>query len=115
VLYSFTGGSDGLYPYAGLTVGADGSLYGTTRDGGNTSACAQNPGCGAVFQLVASRESDCPWQEKILHRFSASDGWLPFAPLVIDKDGELFGTTYFGGSAECIGGCGVVFATSTKH
>jgi hypothetical protein len=115
VLYSFTGGSDGLYPYAGLTVGADGSLYGTTRDGGNTSACAQNPGCGVVFELVASRESDCPWQEKILHRFSASDGWLPFAPLVIDKDGELVGTTYFGGSPECIGGCGVVFATSTKH
>ncbi len=127
VLYSFTGGSDGLYPYAGLAVGQDGSLYGTTRDGGNTGACAQNPGCGVVFELIPPRDSRGPWpeetaeqirpwREKILHRFAANDGWLPFAPLVIDKDGELFGTAYFGGdSVACVGGCGVVFATSTKH
>ncbi len=123
MLYSFTGGSDGLYPYASLTVGQDGSLYGTTRDGGNTGACAQNPGCGVVFQLIPPPDSHGPrpdeirpWREKILHRFSASDGWTPIAPLVIDKDGELYGTTDHGGdSADCIGGCGVVFATSTQH
>ncbi len=122
VLYSFTGGSDGLYPYAGLVVGRDGGLYGTTRDGGNTGACAQNPGCGVVFQLVPPRDSRAPWpenrpwQERILHRFAAADGWLPIAPLVIDGAGVLYGTTYHGGdSAECSGGCGVVFATSTQY
>jgi hypothetical protein len=123
LLYGFAGGSDGLYPYAGLAVGQDGRLYGTTRDGGNTGACAQNPGCGVVFELTPPRDSRGPWaedirpwKEKILHRFAARDGWLPFAPLVIDKDGELFGTTYYGGdSAECVGGCGVVFTTRTNY
>jgi hypothetical protein len=128
LLYSFSGASDGLYPYAGLAVGQDGSLYGTTRDGGNTGACAQSPGCGVVFELIPPRDSPGPspeqirpaqeihpWQEKILHRFAASDGWLPIAPLIIDQDGELVGTTYLGGdSAQCVGGCGVVFATSTQ-
>ena len=116
VVYSFLGGSDGLYPWAGITVDQDGTIYGTTRDGGDTSACAQNPGCGVVFQLKPPHDSQCVWQEKVLQRFDALDGWSPFAPLVIDRDGDLVGTTFYGGaSAECQGGCGVVFATSTKH
>ena len=46
ILYSFTGGSDGSNPYAGLPV-SSGVLYGTTYTGGTSTACTG--GCGTVF------------------------------------------------------------------
>jgi uncharacterized repeat protein (TIGR03803 family) len=49
-LYSFTGGSDGAYPYAPPVEGNDGNFYGTTTAGGNTVACGG--GCGTIYKIT---------------------------------------------------------------
>jgi uncharacterized repeat protein (TIGR03803 family) len=100
VPYSFGGGTDGADPYAGL-VDVNGTLYGTTSGGGGTS-CGGTVGCGIVFSVSTSGT------EKVLHRFSlsnGSDGANPLAGLV-DFSGTLYGTTFAGGS----NGNGTVFA-----
>jgi uncharacterized repeat protein (TIGR03803 family) len=116
LLYSFPGGSDGDDPFSILVADAAGNLYGTTREGGN-SECG-GTGCGTVFEL--SPQSDGGWKETTLYTFcsqsNCSDGEEPIAgPLVRDSDGNLYGTTYFGGSAACgRSGCGVVFKLDTS-
>jgi len=50
VLHTFTGGSDGAHPEAGLIANAAGNLYGTTHSGGAGTSCVQ--GCGTVFELT---------------------------------------------------------------
>jgi uncharacterized repeat protein (TIGR03803 family) len=92
VLYSFTGGSDGGEPHAGVVVDAAGNLYGTTLYGGGR-------GAGTVFELM--RDGDGLWTEKVLHNFgSGTDGVFPYAGLSIDAAGNLYGTTASGGSHE---------------
>jgi uncharacterized repeat protein (TIGR03803 family) len=49
ILHSFAGGSDGAYPYAGLTVGKKGELFGTTKYGGGDANCTY--GYGTVFEI----------------------------------------------------------------
>jgi uncharacterized repeat protein (TIGR03803 family) len=94
VLYSFTGGADGGYPGAGLVRHWNGNLYGTTEMGG---LCH---GCGTVFKVTASGT------ESVLYSFSlGADGGQPMASLVQDKNGNLYGTTYYGGAY----GYGTVF------
>jgi len=86
VLYSFTGGSDGKWPYASVIRDRAGNLYGTTHSGGDY-------GNGTVFKLDASGN------ETVLHSFAGgSDGSVPLAGLIMDKAGNLFGTTYVGGT-----------------
>jgi len=106
VLYSFTGRADGANPYAGLLRDESGNLYGTTVQGGE-SGCGGS-GCGTVFEVTASGE------EKTLYRFTGgADGGNPFSGLVRDADGNLYGTTIYGGDLSCYNGyyygCGVVF------
>lgn len=103
VLYNFAGGSDGAYPYAGLTADAAGNLYGTTYYGGGTG-CTNNYGCGTVFRLAPDGT------ESVLHAFAGgNDGANPAAGVILDSAGNLYGTT-IGGGAGCSGyGCGIVF------
>ena len=118
VLYTFTGGTDGGLPYAGVIRDAAGNLYGTTYDGGTGDQ-------GVVFKL------DTNGKETVLHAFTGkADGGFPFAGLLRDAEGNLYGTTYGGGDSGCFrpsppsggrstrlddlppipqGGCGVVF------
>ncbi|MGH6889209.1 MAG: choice-of-anchor tandem repeat GloVer-containing protein [Rhizomicrobium sp.] len=101
VLHAFTGGEfnfDGGYPYAGLIEDRDGNFYGTTGFDGAFSG-------GTVFRLAPGGK------EKVLHAFgNGSDGWEPYARLVRDKSGNLYGTTSYGGGTGCFGtGCGTVF------
>ena len=93
VLYSFTGGTDGAYPYASLVRDAAGNLYGTTSEGGDF-ACS-SAGCGTVFKVDASGN------ETVLYSFrGGSDGAYPQASLMRDGAGNLYGTTSAGGTSK---------------
>ena len=112
VLYSFTGGSDGALPNAGLIRGRDGNLYGTTEIGGGGAGCQSAafvqayglPGCGTVFSISPAG------QLKIVYAFTGvnGDGSLLFSGVVQDERGNLFGTTAGGGSK----GAGTIFEIS---
>jgi uncharacterized repeat protein (TIGR03803 family) len=87
VLYSFTGGIDGEQPYAGLIQDAVGNLYGTTYGSSSTATF------GAVFKL------DTNGNLTVLHSFlGGTDGANPYAGVIRDAAGNLYGTTYRGGS-----------------
>ena len=96
-LYSFTGGSDGAYPYAPPVEGNDGNFYGTTTAGGNTVACGG--GCGTIYKITTAGVLTT------LYQFDITHGYAPYAPLVLGTDGNFYGTTTFGTSANA----GVVF------
>jgi uncharacterized repeat protein (TIGR03803 family) len=108
-LYAFTGGSDGIRPYAGVAPDEEGNLFGTTLEGGNAGYCANsNDGCGTVFKVDASG------RETILHAFTGGpDGGWPNAAPVLDARGNLYGTALQGGNTGCTNyqqvGCGTVF------
>jgi uncharacterized repeat protein (TIGR03803 family) len=113
-LYSFQGGSDGAVPNASVEFGPDGSLYGTTYEGGGTNC--NHTGCGTAFNLkpplTVCKTALCPWNETVLYRFSGgNDGANPDAgDLIFDEEGNIYGTTLSGGSYPCEGpGCGTVF------
>ncbi len=85
VLYTFTGGSDGALPGAGLVRDKAGNFYSTTASGGSS-------GHGAVFRL------DTTGKQTVLYSFTGgSDGGTPYAGLVQDKAGSFYGTTFEGG------------------
>ena len=103
VLYSFKGGSDGSAPQAGLTVGTNGVLYGTTEDGGTG-------GVGTIYSLTPSPSG---YAELVVHSFHpGDDGANPIAGLLAGSNGALYGMTPNGGRFPCgsSGGCGVAFA-----
>jgi uncharacterized repeat protein (TIGR03803 family) len=109
VLYSFTGGTEGAAPIGGLVMDSSGNLYGTTIMGGDLS-CFAPYGCGTVFELSISGNL------AVLYSFTggSSDGASPFATLLRDPSGNLYGTTEYGGDQSCAAGgstngCGVVF------
>jgi uncharacterized repeat protein (TIGR03803 family) len=97
VLYSFSGGADGGEPF-GLIRDSAGNLYGTTQFGGITGACAFVQGCGVVYKL------DAAGHYTVLHSFTGgADGSRPQAGVVRDSAGNLYGTTWNGGSANDAG------------
>jgi uncharacterized repeat protein (TIGR03803 family) len=93
VLHSFTGGADGRYPEAGLIRDSAGNLYGTTDQGGTA-------GAGVIYKL------DTAGNETVLYTFTGgADGTNPLLGLIRDSAGNLYGTTFTGGTA----GAGVVY------
>jgi uncharacterized repeat protein (TIGR03803 family) len=106
VLHSFAG-NDGVYPYSNLVFDQAGNLYGTTLTSGEYGG-----GGGLVFQLAPNGLGG--WTDNALYRFrgvSVGDGQNPFAGVVFDKSGNLYGTTWAGGIDNCRyqPGCGTVF------
>jgi len=99
-LYNFTVGADGGGPYGGVILDKTGNLYGTAVAGG-VNDC-RGEGCGTVFELINSGHS---WNYTVIHSFTNDDGAYPYAGLVMDKKGNLYGTTQSGG----VNGMGVVF------
>lgn len=86
VIHTFNGSVDGAYPHD-LTFDAAGNIYGTTQQGAL--------GSGTVYRL---RKVSGSWVEDILYRFTgASDGGQPKAGVIRDSNGNLYGTTPFGG------------------
>lgn len=122
VLWAFTGSpsGDGAQPVANLVFDKMGNLYGTTRIGGNSNAVPCFSGCGTVFRL--SPNPDGTWTNTILYEFCSDyedaeciDGALPQGGLILDRKGNLYGTTNGGGSQACPYqsiGCGTVFELS---
>jgi uncharacterized repeat protein (TIGR03803 family) len=120
-VYTFTG-SGGAQPESGLTIGPGGVLYGTTQYGG-AGVCATSgytqDGCGTVFQLTPPSLPGGPWTESVIYSFAGinGDGAAPVAGVVMGRNGSLYGTTLYGGSATSacpasyyvIAGCGIVF------
>ena len=102
-LYKFAAHDDAAVPYAGVAFGADGSLYGTTAGGGAHDS-------GAVFNLRPPAHFTpnifAPWNETVLYSFQGgADGANPYAGVIFDQMGNIFGTTNVGGS----GRVGTVF------
>jgi uncharacterized repeat protein (TIGR03803 family) len=90
VLHDFNS-ADGANPLGGLIFDAEGNLYGTTSAGG-----AYND--GIVFELTPTHLGG--WAEKVLHTFDRNgvDGAYPWSSLIFDAAGNLYGTTFQGGS-----------------
>ena len=105
ILHAFKGGSDGDNPAAGLDL-FEGNLYGTTYAGGDGLSCGSVAGCGTVFQLKLNARGK--WAKTVIHKFQGSDGIETLATPVFDKAGNLYGTTFEGGSGAC-NVCGTAF------
>lgn len=102
-LHTFTGGADGAYPMGKLISDPQGTiLYGTASAGGSASFGVGN---GVVFKLDVATG-----QETVLHTFTGPDGSTPKAGLTQDADGNLYGTTFYGGTY----GYGTVFKLDTS-
>jgi uncharacterized repeat protein (TIGR03803 family) len=103
VIYAFcaqTNCTDGASPWSALIADKEGNLYGTTTEGGN-------PAGGTVFRLAPDGT------ETVLYSFcqvqpDCQDGYYPYAGVTMDKAGNLYGTTEYGGAFE-LGTLGTVF------
>ena len=107
-----TGCPDGVFPTAKLVLGMDGNYYGTTEAGGTSTGC-NGSGCGTVFKINTSGQLTTLYS--FCHQSGCPDGSSPRAALVQGADGNLYGTTYFGGpNANFVcdpngTGCGTIF------
>jgi uncharacterized repeat protein (TIGR01451 family) len=97
-------------PLGGLVLDSAGNLYGTAAFGGANELISGN-GIGVVFKVTIKG------QETVLYNFcsalNCSDGFMPYAGLIQDAEGNLYGTTSAGGifDPNCAGAfsCGTVF------
>jgi uncharacterized repeat protein (TIGR03803 family) len=106
VLHNFCLGGDGGYPFGGVILDSSGNIYGTTEVGGPING-------GTVFEL--KRKANGKWSERVLHRFSGPDGKGPFAGLIRDAAGNLYGTASEGGTQVFFGGVAYEIASSGKY
>lgn len=99
LLVQFQGGVDGGDPYGALIFDQAGNIYGTTQVGGTSQECLPaGIGCGTVYSLTHNGSS---WTKTVLWSFGqAVQGKEPFNGLVMDKSGNLYGTTFIGGQPE---------------
>ena len=112
-LYKFKGGKDGSTPMSGLVLDTAGTLYGNTSQGGN-GECSRHysQGCGVIFKVTPNANGS--WTQRVIYRFNGKDGSNPGGGagmvLILDGQGNLYGTTWLGGKGNCDGyGCGIVF------
>jgi len=101
VIYTFICCSNGIGPASGLVFDAAGDLYGTTNGGGVYN-------CGIVFELTPNQ--DGTWSESVIHSFTGQDGSNPRSYLILDKAGNIYGTTPGGGFGQ-----GVAFILTPKQ
>lgn len=101
IIYQFSGGAHGINPEAGVILGPDGSVFGTTDSVGIDSG-------GVVFQLTPPASGLQVWNQKILRRFhDGTDGGYPLG-LILTASGDLYGVTLDeGGTSD---GAGTVFS-----
>ncbi|HEY3778803.1 MAG TPA: choice-of-anchor tandem repeat GloVer-containing protein [Rhizomicrobium sp.] len=116
ILHTFCPGypcADGSQPESGVTMDASGNLYGTTYYGGADCSVDGDIGCGVAFMLKPDGISS---KETVLRTFCSSkhcaDGVNPFGPLLLDAQGNIFGTTLLGGNKVAPYGGGTLFEVS---
>ena len=102
----FSGDGDGAYPldYGGLTLASDGTIYGTTNNGG-IEGCDGESYCGTVFRLrppaSACTTALCSWSLSIIYKFNPQTGAeFPYGSVIFDTAGNLYGTTNFPGESD---------------
>jgi uncharacterized repeat protein (TIGR03803 family) len=106
--------TDGVSPVGSLIFDTAGNLYGTTQGGGNI--CFN---CGTVCRLTP--DANGKWIHRVLYSFGRSngkDGTQPYAGLTVDAVGNLYGTTFTGGSRgfSCDSfNCGTVFELTLEE
>jgi uncharacterized repeat protein (TIGR03803 family) len=114
ILHFFGVGKDGFDPEGGLALDAKGNLYGTSYSGGES-------GGGTAYKLAPPSQPGGAWTETVIHGFSYSrtDGAAPIATMILDPEGNLYGTTMFGGASCYIDGafygCGTAFKLSPAN
>ncbi len=102
VIHAFTGGSDGGSGSAGRMILRKGKLYGAATTGGNY-------GSGVVFELTPRGVGE--WHFRTIYSFQGQpDGSFPYGALLFDRDGNIYGTTYYGGQ----NGIGAVYELSPR-
>ncbi|MGO9562389.1 MAG: choice-of-anchor tandem repeat GloVer-containing protein [Candidatus Korobacteraceae bacterium] len=87
ILYRFTGGADGKYPYAGVIFDSSGNLYGATARSGADNG-------GTIFELTPSSGG---WNFNLLYTFTQNNGGVGYS-LIMDSEGNLYGTTTVDGA-----------------
>ena len=113
-IHSFAGlPTDGANPVAGLVRDAAGNFYGAVPYGGTGTVCGAfvNTGCGIIYKI------DATGKETVLYNFTGgTDGADPYGTLIIDRQGNLYGTTPLGGDLSCNApyGCGTVFKVDSS-
>jgi len=113
-LYSFcsqTNCADGDSPYGGLVQAANGYFYGATANGGTSTGSCDGYGCGTVFEISAAGKLTTLYN--FCSKANCVDGEIPTTGLLQARDGNLYGTTAYGGT-NCLShgsysGCGTVF------
>jgi len=101
---------DGASPNTDLVFDSQGNLYGTTAGGGQNRCYS---GCGIVFRLTPN--SNGTWTESIIYAFAgAPDGANPASAVILDNNGNIYGTTAYGGTEPCekgghFSGCGSLY------
>jgi len=110
ILWNFSG-KTGALPYGGLIMDKNGKLYGTTYSGGLAN---DKQFGGVAFRLNPPTKKKTTWSETVLYKFKGgNDGAAPYDSLVSDAQGNLYGTTAYGGGTACQSsyglGCGTAF------
>jgi uncharacterized repeat protein (TIGR03803 family) len=106
VLHNFGGGTDGTQSQGGLIFDHEGNLYGMTTYGGTN-------GLGTVFELSPTETG---WTETVIHNFAGgADGANPFAGVIFDPAGNLYGVTYFGQTVFKMTKSGGIWTLQTLH
>lgn len=100
VLYSFDSVNDiGANPIGAVVFHGSGNMYGTTGAGGDLN-CQGGFGCGVVFELFPPVQKGGAWTYATLYAFQdGNDGAIPSGYLAFDSQGNLYGTTQYGGGA----------------
>jgi uncharacterized repeat protein (TIGR03803 family) len=94
ILHTFTGEKGGKNPGGGVLLDSSGNIYSTATYGGGTE-CQAGPGCGTVFELVASGDT---YIYKLLWSFNGTDGAAPYSSPILNSAGDLYGVTSGGGA-----------------
>lgn len=102
-LYNFAGSRQGQHPNEALVQTVQGNSYGTTFDGGIRSGTCYPSGCGTIFKITLSGTLTTIYKFCSQGGSSCTDGLFP-STLVRATNGDLYGTTLWGGSSAALAG-----------